>query len=71
MKLPKLDVDYGELYQMIFSPIKSKLLLTGIELKIFNYLSKPISAEAVAKNIKAHPNNMRPVSYTHLRAHET
>ena len=59
MKLPKLDVDYGELYQMIYSPIKSKLLLTGIELKIFNYLSKPISAEAVAKNIKAHPNNMR------------
>ena len=58
MKLPKLDMGYGELYGMIFSPIRSKLLLTGIELKVFNYLSDPVSAEEVAHTIDAHPRNM-------------
>jgi len=58
MQLPELEIDYGELYRMIFFPIRSKLLLTGIELKIFNYLSDPTSAEEVAKTIEAHPRNM-------------
>lgn len=59
MKLPKLDTDYGELYRMIFSPTRSKLLLTGIELKVFNYMSDPVSANEVAQAIDAHPRNMR------------
>lgn len=58
MELPKLDTDYGELYRLIFSPIRSKLLLTGIELKVFNYMSDPVSAEEVAQTIDAHPRNM-------------
>lgn len=53
-------MDYGELYGMIFSPIRSKLLLTGIELKVFNYLSDPVSAGEVAQSIDAHPRNMSP-----------
>ena len=44
MQLPEVDKDYGELYRMIYSPIRSKLLLTGIELNVFNYMSDPVSA---------------------------
>lgn len=59
MKLPELNVDYGNLYTMLFSPIRLKLLLTGIELKIFNHLTNPTSAEAVAQKINTHPNNTK------------
>ena len=51
MHLPEVNVDYGELYRMLFLPIRTKLLLTGIELKVFNYLSNPTSAEEVAQAI--------------------
>jgi hypothetical protein len=44
MKLPEVNIDYGNLYKMTFTPIRSKLLLTGIELKVFNQLSEPASA---------------------------
>ena len=44
---------------MLFSPIQMKLLLTGIELSVFQHLSLPISAEAVAQTIQTHPINTR------------
>jgi predicted O-methyltransferase YrrM len=59
VKLPEVNMDYGELYNMLFPPIRSKLLLTGIELKVFNYLSDPTSAEDVAHAIESHPRNTR------------
>ena len=40
---------------MLFAPIRSKLLLTGIELKVFNQLSEPKSADAVAQVLGTHP----------------
>jgi len=58
-KLPELNVSFNELYRMLAGPIKSKLLLTGIQIGVFNQLSEPKSAEAVAKTIGAHPGNMR------------
>ena len=58
-KLPEVSYSFEELYRMLVAPIKSKLLLTGIELKIFYHLSEPRSAEAVAKAIGAHPENTR------------
>jgi predicted ArsR family transcriptional regulator len=39
--------------------IESKLLLTGIELAVFNHLSEPKSAESVADAIGSHPENTR------------
>ena len=54
-----MNLDFGELYRMIFPPIRLKLLLTGIELKIFNHLSHPTSAEDVAQAIASHPINTR------------
>ena len=56
-KLPEVNVSFDELYRMLIGPIKSKLLLTGIELKVFNHLTEPKSADAVAKAIGAHPEN--------------
>ena len=58
-KLPQVDVRYGDLYQMLLAPIRSKLLFTGIELKVFNELSTPTSAEAVAQTLNTHPGNTR------------
>jgi SAM-dependent methyltransferase len=58
-KLPEVTLGYEGLYQMLIAPIRSKLLLTGIELKVFNALSEPTSAEAVAKTLGTHPSNTR------------
>ena len=58
-KLPEMNVSFEELYKMLLGPIKSKLLLTGIELEVFNQLSEPRSAEAVAEAISSHPANTR------------
>jgi SAM-dependent methyltransferase len=59
MKLPEVNVDYGNLYQMLFLPTRLKLLLTGIELKVFNYLCEPTSAEDAAQAMHTHPHNTR------------
>jgi SAM-dependent methyltransferase len=58
-KLPEVTLGYEGLYQMLIAPIRSKLLLTGIELNVFDYLSELTSAEAVAKTLGTHPNNTR------------
>jgi len=58
-KLPEVNVGFEELYGMLLGPIRSKLLLTGIELGVFNHLSEPMSADAVAEAISAHPENTR------------
>jgi len=52
--LPEVNVDSGDLFGMIFAPLRSKLLLAGIELKVFNQLSEPRSADEVAQAIGTH-----------------
>jgi len=59
MQLPEVSVSYECLVGMFIAPIRSKLLFTGIELKVFNQLSEPKSADAVAKAIGTHPGNTR------------
>ena len=58
-KLPEVNVNFEDLYRMLVAPICSKLMLTGIELKVFNHLGEPKSAEAVAEAIGTHPGNTR------------
>ncbi len=58
-KLPEVNVSFEELYRMLLGPIRVRLLLTGIELRIFNHLSEPKSAEAVARTIGTHPGNTK------------
>lgn len=56
-KLPEVNISFKDIYDMCTLPIKTKVLLTSIKLGIFNHLSKPISAEAVAGAIGTHPRN--------------
>jgi hypothetical protein len=58
-KLPEVNESFEELYRMLIAPIKSKLLLTGIELKVFNHLSEPRSANVVAESLGTHSENTR------------
>lgn len=58
-KLPEVNESYGELYMMLPAMLKSKLLLTGIELKVFNHLKRPKSAQDVAEAIGSHRQNTR------------
>lgn len=57
MNLPEVNVSCEELYRMLYAPIKAKLLMSGIELKVFNHLSEPKSAEKVAKEIQGQSRN--------------
>ena len=52
MNLPEVNVSCEELYRMLYAPIKAKLMMSGIELNVFNQLSEPKSAEEVAKEIR-------------------
>jgi len=58
-KLPEVNLSYKGLFKMLDAPIRSKLLLTGIELKVFNVLSEPKLFKYVAKTIGTHPSNTR------------
>ena len=58
-KFPQLNLSYDSLFKMLIAPIRSKLLLTGIELKVFNELSEPKSSKDIAKAIGTHQRNTR------------
>jgi hypothetical protein len=58
-KLPEVNLSYERLYKILIAPIRSKLLLTGIELKVFDVLTEPKAAKDVAKTIGTHPKNTR------------
>lgn len=58
-KLPELGVIFPDLYSMLLEPIRSKTLIVGAQLKVFDQLSEPKSASAVAKAVETHPGNTR------------
>jgi hypothetical protein len=58
-KIPEVDQSYEGLYNMLIAPIRAKLMLTGIELKVFNVLSEPKLSKDVAEAIGTHPNNTK------------
>jgi hypothetical protein len=58
-KIPEVDQSFEGLYNMLIAPIRAKLLLTGIELKVFNVLSEPKLSKDVAEAIGTHPNNTK------------
>ena len=59
-KLPEVNESFEDLYRMLIGPIKSKLLLTAIELGVFNQLSEPMSANVVVEAIGTHSENISP-----------
>ena len=54
-KLPDLDTRIDTLNDIINGQIKTQMLLTAIELKIFDCLSTPQSGETVASQLNTHP----------------
>jgi len=58
-KLPEVNESLGHLFRILLESMKSKLLLTAIELKVFNQLTKSRSAEAVAEVLGTHPENTK------------
>ena len=56
-KLPELNVSFEEFYRIFFEPVRAKIMMTGLELKVFNHLSEPVSAETVASAIYSNPEN--------------
>ncbi len=58
-QLPEVNTSFENLYEMLLGPIRSKLILTGIGMKVFNHLSEPKSADAVVEAIGSHPQNTR------------
>ncbi len=58
-ELPEVDLGFDELLRILVGSLRSKLLLTGIELGVFNHLSGPKSSDDVAKALGTHPENTR------------
>ena len=56
-KLPALEVDFRELNNLCFGTIASRLLMTAIDMKVFDHLEQSISSEKVAKALDSHPEN--------------
>ncbi|WP_321413864.1 methyltransferase [uncultured Desulfobacter sp.] len=54
-KLPDLDTRIDHLYDIMNGYTGTRLLITAIELKIFDCLSTPQSAETVASRLETHP----------------
>ncbi len=48
---------YGRLYDMITAPIHARLILTGLELGVFDHLETPRTAEETAELLRSHPGN--------------
>ncbi len=57
IKLPKIDSNFEKLYRIIIGSVQSKLMLAGIELKIFNHLSRPCTARHLSEIMNTHPEN--------------
>jgi predicted O-methyltransferase YrrM len=52
-----MDISFESLYDMILAPIKSRLLLEALELKVFNHLAEFKSAQEVSQSVGSHPRN--------------
>jgi SAM-dependent methyltransferase len=48
---------YGRLYDMITAPIHSRLLLSGLELGVFDHLKTPRTAVEMTELLRTHPGN--------------
>ena len=55
--LPLVDTSYKHLHDLILAPIRSRLLMAGIELGVFDELDAYRSAENIAAAIGSHAEN--------------
>lgn len=55
--LPVLEIDFSELINIYFGTIASRLLMTAIDMKVFDHLERPVSSDTVAEALTSHPHN--------------
>ena len=56
---PGFDPKAAELFELMVAPVRSWVLLTGLELEIFEHLESPCSARELAGRMGLHPLNTR------------
>ena len=59
-KLPEVELSYEPLTRILYGAIPFRLLLTSIELKVFSFLTRPMSAEDLAAAIGTCPESTGP-----------
>ena len=52
IKLPEPKAPYGLLFDLMYGTGKTQVFKDAVNLKVFNYLSEPVSAEEVAQKLK-------------------
>lgn len=57
--LPDVNVSFDPLTRMLYGAIPTKLLLTGIEFRVFSHLTEPRSGESLARELGTHPQGTR------------
>ena len=55
--LPTVECSYKNLHEMVMAPIKSRLVMTGLELGVFDEMDTPRSARDIAAAIGSHTKN--------------
>jgi predicted O-methyltransferase YrrM len=58
-EFPKVDISYKNLYHILMGQVRSKLLLTAIELKVFSCLTEAKPSAEVARLTGGDPGNTR------------
>lgn len=54
---PTIACDFSELSNMFFGAVKSRLLLTAVDLGVFDHLETPLTSERLADILSCHPGN--------------
>jgi len=57
--LPDVNISFEPLTRMLYGAIPTKLLLTGIQFKVFSHLTEPRSGESLADKLGTHPPSTR------------
>ena len=50
--LPDFNPDFKKLHELIYKSIQGRLLISSLELKIFDHLADPVTAEALAEKVE-------------------
>lgn len=58
-EFPKVDVGAKKLFNMVYAPIYTKVLFTGIELNVFSFLNEPRSHVQISEILDLDSNNTR------------
>lgn len=56
-QLPDITHSWADIHHLVMGDLQSQILVTAIQLKIFDALTEPATAEDVAKKLGLHPRN--------------